>query len=55
MNQTSNADQKTFRPMNVNFGLFPALPDKTHKRDKGRRYVQRALAAVEQWGGRLAP
>jgi methylenetetrahydrofolate--tRNA-(uracil-5-)-methyltransferase len=50
VNHIANADQKTFQPMNVNFGLFPPLPGKTRKRDKGKLYAERALAAIEQWG-----
>ena len=48
----TNADQKTFQPMNVNFGLFPPLPGKTRKRDRGTRYSERALMAIQEWAGR---
>ena len=49
VNHITNADSKTFQPMNVNFGLFPPLPGKIRKRDKGQRYAERALTAIEQW------
>ncbi|MEM1390797.1 MAG: methylenetetrahydrofolate--tRNA-(uracil(54)-C(5))-methyltransferase (FADH(2)-oxidizing) TrmFO [Pseudomonadota bacterium] len=44
----------TFQPMNVNFGLFPALADpprggRRGKRDRARAYAVRALAACDAW------
>jgi methylenetetrahydrofolate--tRNA-(uracil-5-)-methyltransferase len=44
-----NADQKTFQPMNINFGLFPPLPQKVSKKDRGRHYAERALKALQKW------
>jgi methylenetetrahydrofolate--tRNA-(uracil-5-)-methyltransferase len=44
-----NADQKTFQPMNINFGLLPPLPGKVSKKDRGRHYAQRALEALKEW------
>ena len=44
-----NADQKTFQPMNINFGLFPSLPHKVSKKDRGRHYAQRSLEALQKW------
>jgi len=48
------AHPKRFQPMNVNFGLFPALaPDperrKLPKREKYERLAERALAAFTPW------
>ncbi|NQU56910.1 MAG: FAD-dependent oxidoreductase, partial [Rhodospirillales bacterium] len=34
---TGGADEKTFQPMNVNFGLFPDLGDDEGLNEKGRR------------------
>ncbi len=34
---TGGADEKTFQPMNVNFGLFPDLDDAEGLNEKGRR------------------
>ena len=34
---TGGADEKTFQPMNVNFGLFPDLDDDEGLNEKGRR------------------
>jgi methylenetetrahydrofolate--tRNA-(uracil-5-)-methyltransferase len=44
-----NAKSKTFQPMNVNFGLFPPLGQKTVKKDRGRAYAGRALAVLNIW------
>jgi len=35
--------------MNVNFGLFPLLEQKTAKKDRGRAYAERALADLNAW------
>ena len=41
--------QKDFAPMNINFGLLPAMevPRKVAKTDKQRMYCERALAALD--------
>ncbi|MEM9724546.1 MAG: methylenetetrahydrofolate--tRNA-(uracil(54)-C(5))-methyltransferase (FADH(2)-oxidizing) TrmFO [Pseudomonadota bacterium] len=51
---TAGAEAATFQPMNVNFGLFPALADpprggRRGKRDRARAYAARALAACDAW------
>jgi methylenetetrahydrofolate--tRNA-(uracil-5-)-methyltransferase len=56
---TGEANPETFQPMNVNFGLFPPLPDAgakdgPRKKDRKRLYAERALAAVEDWLGSRA-
>lgn len=38
-----------FQPMNINFGLFPALPGRVHRRDRGAHYARRALADFQAW------
>lgn len=43
---TGGANASTFQPMNVNFGLFPAL-GKCRKADRPRAYTQRALQDIE--------
>jgi methylenetetrahydrofolate--tRNA-(uracil-5-)-methyltransferase len=61
---TGGADAKTYQPMNVNFGLFPPLPDdmafqitKNGKKrrlkgmDKKRAVTSRALSDLEGWIG----
>jgi methylenetetrahydrofolate--tRNA-(uracil-5-)-methyltransferase len=62
-----NARARSFQPMNVNYGLFPALsPDeattlgangrrrKLPKREKNERIARRALAAVDGYQQRVA-
>ncbi|MFM9844612.1 MAG: methylenetetrahydrofolate--tRNA-(uracil(54)-C(5))-methyltransferase (FADH(2)-oxidizing) TrmFO [Dongiaceae bacterium] len=50
---TGGADAKSFQPMNVNFGLFPPLPESADKRKakEGRKPAlsARALADLERW------
>jgi len=43
------SDKKTFQPMNINFGLFPPLPSKVSRKDRGRHYAERALNALIEW------
>ena len=53
-----HADQKTFQPMNINFGLFPPLQQKLPKKDRGQHYAKRALRALSGWKeevGRITP
>jgi len=50
----TNAEMKNFQPMNVNFGLFPPLPGRISRKDRGRHYAQRALAALASWRNRIA-
>ncbi len=49
---TGGADAETFQPMNVNFGLFPPLPNPPKGRERKRAYCERALAAADAWAGR---
>jgi methylenetetrahydrofolate--tRNA-(uracil-5-)-methyltransferase len=46
---TGGADADTFQPMNVNFGLFPPLPEKSRKADRKQLYTDRARAALAEW------
>jgi len=55
---TGGAAAATFQPMNVNFGLLPALPE-TGKRgprgaDRKTALARRALADLDAWLGRRA-
>jgi methylenetetrahydrofolate--tRNA-(uracil-5-)-methyltransferase len=45
----SGAEAQTFQPMNINFGLFPALEKKMPRKDRGHAHAERALAALRQW------
>ena len=47
-----NASPKSFQPMNVNYGLFPPLADRTRrtpKRERNLRVSARALADLAPW------
>jgi methylenetetrahydrofolate--tRNA-(uracil-5-)-methyltransferase len=44
-----HADQKNFQPMNINFGLFPPLPQKIPKKDRGQHYAERSFKALSEW------
>jgi methylenetetrahydrofolate--tRNA-(uracil-5-)-methyltransferase len=52
---TGGADAETFQPMNVNFGLFPPLPEgligRHNKGDKKPFIARRALADLGAWLG----
>lgn len=56
---TGGADDETFQPMNVNFGLFPPLEEgaledikrKERKVMRRRLMSKRALSDIEVWGG----
>jgi len=45
----TTADPKQFQPMNVNYGLFPALEGRIKKKDRKPLMAERALAALEAW------
>jgi len=50
---TRGADAGSFQPMNVNFGLFPPLPEgaitRANRGDKKPMIARRALADLERW------
>ncbi len=51
------ANPKHFQPMNVNYGLFPAIPGvprRIPKREKYERYARRALEDLAPFGERTA-
>jgi len=51
------ANPKRFQPMNVNYGLFPAIPDlprRVRKREKYERYARRALEDLAPYRQRTA-
>ena len=49
-----NTDCKAFQPMNVTFGLFPPLPGRIRKKDRGIQYARRSLEATASWQKRIA-
>jgi methylenetetrahydrofolate--tRNA-(uracil-5-)-methyltransferase len=48
---TGGADERTFQPMNVNFGLFPPFPKSARIRGKDRKQAMsaRALEDLSRW------
>jgi len=46
---TGGADAKTFQPMNVNFGLFPPLEQRTKKKERKPAMSKRALEQLAEW------
>ncbi|MGH6876062.1 MAG: methylenetetrahydrofolate--tRNA-(uracil(54)-C(5))-methyltransferase (FADH(2)-oxidizing) TrmFO [Rhizomicrobium sp.] len=46
---TGGATAETFQPMNVNFGLFPALTGNVRGRDRKKAMSARALRDLEIW------
>jgi methylenetetrahydrofolate--tRNA-(uracil-5-)-methyltransferase len=46
---TGGADDETFQPMNVNFGLVPPLDFRAKGRDRKKAYSDRALADLQAW------
>jgi len=51
----STAASRGFQPMNVNFGLFPRLESRIPRKERGRAYAARALAAWEGFLGQTLP
>ncbi len=45
---TGDADAETYQPMNINFGLFPPLPD-VPKKARKEAYTDRAKADLGEW------
>jgi methylenetetrahydrofolate--tRNA-(uracil-5-)-methyltransferase len=45
----TNTATRDFQPMNVNFGLFPPLPGRLPKPQRGAAYAERALKELEEW------
>ena len=45
----TNASAETFQPMNVNFGLFPDMPQAKGGRERKLAYTQRAKKDFVDW------
>jgi len=45
----SREGQSDFQPMNINFGLFPSLSSRVHRRERGAHYARRALEDFQTW------
>ena len=50
---TGDADAETYQPMNVNFGLFPPLPE-VKKKARKEAYTERAKSDLATWLGERA-
>lgn len=46
---TLNANSESFQPMNINYGLFPALENMIKKIDRPAAYSNRALIDIKDW------
>jgi len=49
---TGGGDAETFQPMNINFGLFPPLPERVRRNERKQAMTGRALADLDAWLGR---
>lgn len=49
LNHITQAESRLFQPMNINWGLFPPLPHKTKKRERGKYHALRALESLKKW------
>lgn len=45
----TNADVRHFQPMNINYGLFPALEGRVKKKEKRQKLAERALESLRSW------
>ncbi len=52
---TGDADAAHYQPMNINFGLFPMLEGKVHKKSRKSTYTDRGRAALARWMQDHAP
>ena len=43
---TGGANENTFQPMNINFGLFPPIENKVRGEERKAQYSKRALEAL---------
>jgi methylenetetrahydrofolate--tRNA-(uracil-5-)-methyltransferase len=48
---TGGANDETFQPMNVNFGLFPEIETKDKGRERKKSLSRRALQDIDQLAG----
>jgi methylenetetrahydrofolate--tRNA-(uracil-5-)-methyltransferase len=48
----TESDPRHFQPANINYGLFPELPERFRKNDRKAAYVERARADLAAWAER---
>ncbi|HEX7857083.1 MAG TPA: methylenetetrahydrofolate--tRNA-(uracil(54)-C(5))-methyltransferase (FADH(2)-oxidizing) TrmFO [Sphingobium sp.] len=46
---TGGAEADSYQPMNVNFGLFPPMPDDVRKKQRKQAYTDRARTSLSAW------
>lgn len=46
---TGGADARDYQPMNINFGLFPELDERVHKKQRKEAFTARARDAMRGW------
>ena len=47
---TGGADEDSFQPMNINFGLFPPFTERKRRgRDRKRARSEQALREIDDW------
>src|SRR3546814_17960488 len=51
---TGDAEADNYQPMNVNFGLFPPMDAKVHKKQRKEAMTARARMDLEQWIAEVA-
>ena len=49
VHHVTSTDHKHFQPMNVNYGLFPELPGRVHKKERRSKLAERALLDMAAW------
>jgi len=54
VNHITTCDPAHFQPMNVNYGLFPPLPGRVHKKERRARLAERALADLVPWQAEIS-
>ncbi len=47
----ASAEESYFQPMNTNFGIFPELSEKHHKKERKTLYAKRSLEAIDEMIG----
>jgi methylenetetrahydrofolate--tRNA-(uracil-5-)-methyltransferase len=53
--EATESGERSFQPMNVNFGLFPPLRNGTARDARKQAFCSRALADLESWIGAAVP
>jgi len=49
LHHITDAEPKHFQPMNINYGLFPALEGRVKKKERKLLLAERALALLDVW------